>query len=57
MTTPDPRDRELDGAWHDASRDEPPRHLDDAILARAREAVSPRKEEPPSELWPPAELP
>ena len=52
MTTPDPRDRELEGAWRDASRDGPPRHLDDAILARAREAVSPRKEEPPSELWP-----
>lgn len=52
MTSPDPRDKEIESAWRDASRDEPPRRLDDAILARAREAVAPRADEAPSELWP-----
>jgi hypothetical protein len=52
MTSRDRRDEAIERAWRDASRDEPPRHLDDAILARAREAVAPRVEEAPSELWP-----
>jgi hypothetical protein len=52
MTSRDPRDNEIESAWRDAARDEPPRRLDDAILARAREAVAPRADEAPSELWP-----
>ena len=52
MSSQDPRDTELERAWRDAPRDEPPRSLDEAILARAREAVAPRETEPPSELWP-----
>ena len=52
MTRRDPRDEGIERAWRDASQDAPPRRLDDAILARAREAVAPRAEEPPSELWP-----
>jgi Meckel syndrome type 1 protein len=54
MSTRDPRDDELERAWRDAARDEPPQRLDETILARAREAAARRKgtEEPPSELWP-----
>ncbi|MCX7891883.1 MAG: hypothetical protein N2544_05885 [Burkholderiales bacterium] len=52
MSGADPRDRELASVWREASCEDPPRRLDDAILARAREAVAARDAGPPSELWP-----
>ncbi|MGE5791279.1 MAG: hypothetical protein ACM36B_01220 [Bacteroidota bacterium] len=42
MTDPDPRDPDLDRAYRDTARDEPPAELDERIRAAARRAVGTR---------------
>lgn len=42
MSTDDPRDRSLDDAYRATGRDEPPRELDERILAAAHRAVEAR---------------
>lgn len=42
MSTDDPRDPDIDAAYRETTRDEPPRALDERILAAAHRAVSAR---------------